>query len=162
MEKEIIEYIRKNNGMLVKVGENKKGKFIFEKRNMGPKIGVLWCGINPADNEKVMIGFSLCNKIDRFNYKPDGNRLKKYPAYGIVLARKKACYVNNHADCFIQATQTENSDYLIVNPDPNKIVEIPPSIVKKLTSFVERCKRYYKDKQFPTWVKKFEAKDYII
>lgn len=143
MEVERIEYVRKN------------------RRSKGKKRGVLFCGVHPQDAQSVIVGFSLCNSIDRFDY-VDGIRI---PGFGLAIAKKRALKWSDYTDYFIQNSFTEgmiNDEFtdliLYINSDPENIqvVEIPPSIVDRLKTFIERCKRYYKDKEFPVWVENFE------
>lgn len=144
MEAELIEYIRKNG------------------RNKGRKKGVLFCGTNPNNPQGVVVGFTLCNSIDRFDY------INGQPAkgFGLETAKSRAEKWANHTDFFVQNSFTEEMivsddiDLLVfINPDKQKIVEIPPSVVGKMKIFLERCRRYYKDKVFPEWVEKFEKGD---
>jgi hypothetical protein len=137
METERIEYLRKNG--------RKKGK----------KKGVLWCGIDDSDPDSVMIGFTLCNSIDRFDY-IEG---KPVPGFGAEIAKKRADKWKNHTEYFVQKSYTQSQLYfdddvdilMYKNPNPQEVVEVPPSIVDRLKTFIERCKRYYKDKDFPQW-----------
>lgn len=144
METEKIEYIRKNG------------------RRKGRKKGVLWCGIDPDDDKTVILGFTLCHAVDRFDY-PGGNREE---GFGKDLANIRAEKYRFHTDYFVQKTFTEGEivDSVVqadaekiwqyVNPQPKQIVEIPPSVMVRLKTFIERCKTYYKDKEFPVWVEK--------
>ena len=143
MEMELIQYIRKNGGIKVKVD----GKPAI-KRSKGKKCGVLFCGINPDDNQCVIVGFSLCNKRDRFDYIFGKDRCN---GLGIHIAQERALQWTNHNHCFIQHLRIHR-----LNANSKDIVEIPPSIVKDLFYFIERCKKYYKDKKFPAWVSMFE------
>lgn len=139
MEVQKIQYLR-NNG-----------------RNKGQKRGVLFCCVDDSDDNKVIVGFSLCNKSDKFDY----IRSLKYPGFGVLIAKERAERWSNHKDYFIQKSWTqeqlniEEKLFFLKNPNPKTIVEIPPSIFKQLTSFIERCRKYYKDKEFPVWVNKF-------
>lgn len=144
MEQYRIEYIRKNN--------RKKGK----------KKGVLYCGIDPNDKNSVVIGFSICSPIDRFDY-IEGQR---QPGFGLEIAKIRAEKWNLHNAYFIQNSwdedllEDENMPLkYFVNPNSKEIVEIPPSIEKRLEIFISRCKKYYKDKEFPEWINKFESKN---
>jgi len=136
METEKIEYIRKNG------------------RKNGRKKGVMWCGIDNNDPDSVMIGFTLCNSIDRFDYIEN----KPVPGFGAKIAKLRADKWKNHTEYFVQKSYTQKQLYfdddnilMYENPNPQEVVEIPPSIIKRLKVFIERCKRYYKDKDFPQW-----------
>ena len=137
-----LEYIRKNG------------------RKNGRKKGVLWCGVDPDDDKSVIVGFTLCHSIDRYDY-PGGQR---DVGFGVKLAQIRAEKFRFHTDYFVQKTYTEDElvdDFGIelkvvkfVNPDSKSVVEIPPSVMVRLKTFIDRCKKYYKDKEFPTWIEK--------
>jgi hypothetical protein len=140
MEK--IEYIRKNG------------------RRKGHKKGVLFCGIDPDDDQSVVIGFTLCNSLDRFDYIKN----QRVEGFGLETAKLRADKWKFHTDYFVQETFTEEElfhaeegdlDLMVYeNPDHSSVIEIPPSVMRRLKSFIIRCERYYKDKEFPLWVKK--------
>jgi hypothetical protein len=154
MELSRIEYIRKNGGQSVKQDDG-----TTKRVSKGQKKGVLYCGIDENDPNSVNVGFSLCNKIDRFDY-INGKPVK---GFGIKTAKERAEKWNLFTEFFVQKSwteaQLENDDedlLFIINPNPQQVVEIPPSIVAPLLRFIDRCKKYYKDKEFPEWVRKFE------
>jgi len=164
-EYERIEYLRKND----RIRTNKDtGKRVMISK--GEKRGVLICMVDPEDNDSVIFGFSLCNPIDRFDY------IKgiKEEGFGLELAKARAEKWRDHLEYFIQRSFTENEIWttteevcedfecdLLQNPNPRVIVEIPPSIVLRLKTFIERCRRYYKDKNFPAWVEQIEQNNPI-
>ncbi len=141
-----IEYIRKNN------------------RKNGKKKGVLWAGIDPKDKEQVIIGFTLCHSIDRFDYI---NTNKKAKGFGLDTAKVRAEKWKQHNSYFIQKTYTEedivnNVEILkYVNPNNKSCVEVAPSVLVKIKPFIERCRKYYKDKGFPEWIEKIEKNEPI-
>ena len=144
MEIERIEYIRKNG------------------RKKGRKKGVMWCGIDPESSDSVILGFSLCNSLDKFDW-IDG---KHTPGFGLKLAKLRGEKWVDHTDYFVQASFTEPMLYddeskllKILNPNSRLVVEIPPSIIDRLRTFIKRCKKYYKDKDFPLWVDKIDNND---
>lgn len=160
-----IEYLRKNDGVAVKLEDG-----TFVRHSKGKKRGVLFCGIHPDDADSVIVGFSMCNKLDEFDFLKD----RRKPGFGLDIAKDRALKWTNHTDYFVQTSWTEeeinNPDIVLtylVNPnlldkdDPDYrdelIIEIPPSIEKKLRNFIRRCKRYYQDKDFPVWANKLEA-----
>lgn len=153
-----IEYIRKNDGFRKVEGSDSDEKRMVTR---GEKKGVLYCGIDPNDAENVVMGYSLCSPLDRFDY-IGGDRHEK--GFGVNTAKERAEKWSLHDNYFVQNSFTERMIYegqdllLLINPDPQQIVEIPPSIMPRLKTFIERCRRYYKDKEFPAWVKKIEAK----
>ena len=140
MEMSRIEYLRKNG------------------RKRGHKKGVLFCGIDLDNDQSVVLGFTLCHSIDRFDYIND----QRVPGFGLETAKLRAEKWKFHTDYFIQNSHTEkelDSGVItyIINPDNGSVVEIPPSIIDRLKTFIERCRKYYKDKEFPNWVKQFEV-----
>jgi hypothetical protein len=141
METQRIEYIRKNG------------------RKKGHKKGVLFCGIDPDDDQSVIIGFTLCHAIDRFDYIKE----QRVEGFGLETAKLRAEKWKFHTDYFLQKTWKENElddedvlIYIYKNPDNQSIVEVPPSVMVRLKPFIERCRKYYKDKDFPMWIQKIE------
>ena len=131
--KPIVEYIYKKK----KVGK----EFITER-----KIGVLYASVNEAGN--VCIGFSVChNSKDKFDY--IRNLIHK-PGHGLNMAaeRAKRWSIREFYDIGSDICWGE------INP-----VAIPSMIYNPLCSFIERCTRYYKDRQIPKWATSF-ADDY--
>jgi hypothetical protein len=148
-----IEYMRKNGGVATKLEDG-----TYVRHNKGEKRGVLFCGIHPNNNDDVVVGFSLCNKLDEFDV-INGERRK---GFGLRIAKKRALKWSDHTEYFIQTSWTEEeiedlsiSLEYINNPNIEEIVEVPPSVAKKLLNFLERCMRYYQDKNFPEWANKF-------
>jgi hypothetical protein len=138
MEIERIEYLRRSG--------RKKGK----------KKGVLWCGIDSDNEDGVVVGFSLCHSIDEFDY-VNGQRK---PGFGLEIAKDRADKWRFHSEYFVQKSYSEEEleiglqnggITLYINPNPSTIVEIPPSVIDRLAEFLVRCKKYYKDKEFPDW-----------
>lgn len=150
-----IEYIRKNDGFRKVEGSDEKRMV-----TRGEKKGVLYCGIDPNDAENVVMGFSLCSPLDRFDY-IGGDRHEK--GFGVKTAKGRAEKWSLYDNFFVQNSFTEKMIFdgddllLLLNPNPQEVVEIPPSIMPRLKTFIERCRRYYKDKEFPIWVTKIEA-----
>jgi hypothetical protein len=139
MEMSRIEYIRKNG------------------RKKGHKKGVLFCGIDPDDDQSVIFGFALCHPTDRFDYVKN----QRVVGFGLEIAKLRAEKWKFHTDYFVQKSFTEEeiSDgdlFKYINPDTSTIVEIPPSVMIRLKGFIERCEKYYKDKDFPLWIRKIE------
>lgn len=139
MESQRIEYLRKNG------------------RKQGRKKGVMWCGVDPDDENKVMVGFSICSALDKFDWVSD----RYEPGFGLELAQVRADKWKDKDEYFVQLSYPEPELYSddvsimkYVNPNTKEILEIPPSIVKRLKTFIVRCKKYYKDKDFPVWVEK--------
>ena len=134
MEK--IQYIRKNG------------------RAKGRKKGVL---IAVPAHSRVFIGFSLMHPSDKFDY-VGAVRTKDF---GLRLAKKRAFKYKDAKGYCIQKTYTENEISKFVEGEmelrsvkgrSNETVVIPPSVMRDLKPFIERCRLYYKDKIFPAWV----------
>jgi hypothetical protein len=144
METQKIEYLRKNG------------------RSKGHKKGVLYCGIDPDDDQSVIFGFTLCHPSDRFDYVAGSREA----GFGLDIAKIRAEKWKFHTDYFVQKTYTEKEiddafmeDMKLkrfINPDPGSIVEVPASVMVRLKPFIERCRKYYKDKDFPMWIQKIE------
>lgn len=113
LEKPIVQRILKSH-------KNNKGEVLTKSR-----IGVLVAGISPTDQDSVVIGFSLCNKKDKYNC-PGGKRVEDFD--------KEAAS--------IRAVRWQFKD----------TVDVPSSIQKPLDEFFKRCIKYYKDKLLPNWV----------
>lgn len=153
---EIIEYIRKSGR---KPKRDDDGKIIVKGNGAGrKKKGVLFCTADPEKENGVIIGFSLCSKMDIFDYVND----QYEPGFGISLASDRAVKWADYSGYFVQNSWTEEEidggEDLIgfINPDTKTIVEVPPSIIHPLKAFIKRCRRYYQDKEFPVWIEKIE------
>ena len=133
---DIIEYLRKNG------------------RKQGRKKGIMFCGIDPEEGNRTIIGFSVCHKTDRFDYM--GCTEKKI-GHGLEMAKQRAYKWADYDNFFIQTSHHEDVIFLnedlfyYENPDPSNVVEIPPSVYPFLRKFIIRAKKYYKDKIFPVW-----------
>lgn len=155
---EIIEYIRKSGR---KPKRDEEGKIVVKGNGTGrQKKGVLYCGINPENPDAIIIGFSLCNKMDDFDYVNGQHE----PGFGLDLAKQRAEKWSNYTGYFVQNSWTEDDiehEDLIayVNPDTKTVVEVPPSIIRPLKSFIKRSKRYFQDKEVPTWIDKISNDD---
>jgi len=118
-----MELNRKLIKKVYKITKNRSGKQIISKQ---PK-GVLVAGL--TESGQIAIGFSLCHRIDRFDYI---NRKIRAKGLGRRIAEERA----------IKWSQDEP-------------VNIPSSIEKELQKFIYRCMRFYKNYQFVPWVKNF-------
>ena len=118
-----MELDRKLIKKIYKVKKDKKGKRIISKQ---PK-GVLVAGL--TENGQIAIGFSLCHRIDRFDYI---NRKIKAKGLGRRIAEERAIKWSQH-----------------------ELVKIPDSIEKELRKFIYKCTRFYKHNQFVPWVENF-------
>jgi len=112
LEKPLVEFIKRSN----------------------KKVGILVAGLHP-DYEKVIVGFTLCSKLDKWDWVTTGKGKEKVPGFGKDVATKRAVKwesFNGFGD--------------------NKIVSVPSSISKELSVFILRCRAYYKDKKLSDWV----------
>jgi hypothetical protein len=122
------------------------------KRTKGIKRGVMIAGIN--DDNEVIIGFSLCHKLDLFDH--IGGKLygrtyvggQKSCGFGVDLAMKRAEKWQDRGNCLIcgRGKNEGAGSY-----DPKDTVLVPSSIEDKLCNFVVRCSKYYKEKSMPAW-----------
>ena len=143
-EFEKVQYIR-TKGLAIK---DEEGKFIpngdgENKRTKGQKKGVLIAFRLPEKDGRLCVGFSLCHPRDRFDYKKG----VRAPGLGKEFATLKAL---KHAD---------NIEYIICNDSRDRqlsknYVKIPKSIWPNLINFITRCKKYYKDTEFPAWAER--------
>jgi len=115
-----MELDRKLIKKIYKIKKDKKGKRIISKQ---PK-GVLVAGL--TESGQIAIGFSLCHRIDRFDYI---NRKIKAKGLGRRIAEERAIKWSQH-----------------------ELVKIPNSIEKELRKFIYKCTRFYKHNQFVPWV----------
>ena len=125
--------------------ENEDGSI---KRSKGHRRGVLLAFVDPDDDTKVSIGYSLCHKFDRFDYRM-GFHLE---GLGSWYAFNKA---GKHRDSksFIISTSPKHKQL------PKTVVKIPQTLEKVLKSFIYRCSKYYKDKELPKWAVDFALSD---
>lgn len=125
LESPLVEYIKRRR----KVGRKQKVGTI-------QKVGVLVAGFVPELN-KVVVGFTLCSKLDKWDWIKTGKGKEKVHGFGKDVATKRAIKWNSYGDKPIGSKQN---------------VIIPESILKELSVFVLRCKSYYKDKkQLSDW-----------
>lgn len=120
------------------------GKIIYKKSG-GKKVGVLVAGIHPHKDYKIIVGFSMCCKKDKFNWLPAGGGRTKVDGFGKRVASKRAMKWEDYDRVWIGKVpeELENTDGMVVIPD---------SISAELGSFLGRCAAYYKDKDAPVWV----------
>ena len=107
--------------------------------------------LDPNDENQLCIGYSVCHKNDRFDYRK-GFHLN---GIGIQFAINKADKHKTSSD-FIISTRTEDRQL------PKTIVKIPQSIAESLRHFIYRCSRFkmYAGKQFPEWAINFANPDF--
>ena len=97
----------------------------YVRKENNEKIGILCADIIEG---KISIGFSVCHKPDTFKFDFGFNtiaigRLRKYPFKKFEKPIKD-----------------------------RKKIRIPSIIYSEFVRFIDRCKRYYKDKQFVEWI----------
>lgn len=145
---EMIEYIwNKPRYRTIKVED---GEDIILVNTDRRRKGVMVAIYEPG-SDTVAIGFSLCNSLDQFDYK-DG---KKEKGFGLGIAKKRGTknidteWIKIHGITSIPQKLRDQGD-----KDDKWIpeVKIPASVVVPLRNFVDRCRRYYQDKNLPVWV----------
>ena len=108
LEKPLVEYIKRSN----------------------KKVGILVAGIHP-DYEKVIVGFTLCSNLDKWDWIKTGKGKEKVHGFGKDVATKRA----------VKWESFKGFDN----------VSVPTSISKEFNMFILRCKAYYKDKKLSNW-----------
>jgi len=124
---------------------DKKGRLTYELEKGGKKIGVMVAGIHPNKNYKIVVGFSMCCKKDRYNWINTSRGCIKVEGFGKKIATKRAIKWEEFDLVWTGKVPKEMTDL-------SRIVVIPESIYEHLIKFLVRCKTYYKDKEFPLWV----------
>jgi hypothetical protein len=122
-----------------------QGKIVYRKKG-GKKIGVLVAGVHPHKDYKIIVGFSMCCKKDKYNWITTGGGRTKIDGFGKKVATKRAMKWEDYDKVWIGKLPDE------IKPDPEGLVVIPDSISVELGSFLGRCAAYYKDKEAPVWV----------
>lgn len=135
---ELMEYIQKFKG----IGKEK----VTEYR------GVLFAGIHPANPDKVCIGFSLVHsKLDRFDYVYDKSTDSFIRAEGLGrnIAMQRAVKWSNQGIAFFD--EAGDGSIPLEDADQGACLLVPQSLKKHLKKFIQRCERYYQDKELPPW-----------
>ena len=104
------------------------------------RIGVMFADVLPNRwPEKVIIGYSLCNlKYDKWDHR--GHRYIK--GHGVKIAFNRACkWMEIEDDANISMKYVGLSH------------KVPDTMKKPLIAFIERCSKYYQDKELPYWAK---------
>jgi len=149
LPKQKLQFVR-TKGIAIK---DDYGEFIREDvndpaspaiRGKGHRRGVLIAFLDEEDSKEICIGYSLCHKNDRFDYK-NGTRVKGLGAY---YAYHKAKKHKNTSAYLISSNCVHKSA-------PKSIIKIPQSIQQDLQEFIYRCSKYYKDRIFPRWAVNF-------
>lgn len=111
----LIEYIRKSAGTKepVAAGANPP---------RGKRKGVLVAYVDDCDPHHYLVGWSLCNKTDKFDREQ-----------GLTIAMARAI------------TWSVRGKYT----DEKKPLDIPVTVQKHLKDFLARCDRYFKGKTSP-------------
>ena len=107
------------------------------------KIGVMLACIDPTNANKVIVGFSLCNiPLDEFDKLDCGMIPKK--DFGKMLAHRRAMKYSELSNFMVYSIPLD-----VKSPGT---VYIPQTVHESLEGFVIGTYKYYKDKEFPTWV----------
>ena len=147
--------IKRMSQKLQKIEKNKKfnindfmkkndiQNYIFEYLMYGKrKKGIIVGFIDFKNN--ITVGYSLCEKRDIFS-------LEK--AFEIAVSRG-----NVNA---IKSSKIENKEPYIHISEIEKIINnIPLSVYPKIVSFMERCKRYFKESPFNEVLRHISLKEY--
>ena len=120
------------------------GKIVYKKKG-GKKIGVLVAGVHPQKDYKIVVGFSMCCKKDKYNWITTGGGRTKIDGFGKKVATKRAMKWEDYDKVWIGEVPEEITD-------TSDMVVIPDSISIELGRFLTRCASYYKDKEAPVWV----------
>jgi len=120
------------------------GNIVYSKKG-GKKIGVLVAGVHPQKDYKIIVGFSMCCKKDKFNWIPAGGGRTRVDGFGKRVASKRAMKWEDYDRVWIGKVPDEFEDR-------DGMVVIPDSISDELGNFLGRCAAYYKDKETPVWV----------
>lgn len=117
--------------------------------NRGRRKGVFLAYPDPVDSYRVNIGYSLCHRRDRFDFK-DGTRMK---GLGIWHAFTKAeKYASS--DRYVVATHARDKQL------PKSVVKIPQSMANDMARFIVRCRKFFKGKEIPPWSFSFALDQY--
>ena len=115
----------------------------FTRNKQRQKMGVMIAAIDPTNNTKVIVGFSLTHKKwDDFDHLKFG--FIKEKDFGKKIAYRRALKWKDKDQSFIYSIKLETRS--------SAIVYIPQTVHESLACFVFGCYKYYKDKEFPQWV----------
>lgn len=132
--KPLVEYVYKKK----RIPKTNPPEFITERR-----VGVLYAKLNEVG--KICIGFSVChNTKDRFDYI---RGMIHKPGHGVNMASERA---ERWADRNYYEPLPD-----LFDPDFNDVVRIPMMIHVQLKEFIDRCIRYYKERELPRWAVDF-------
>jgi len=156
----MVKFIRSNpTRMMVKdhvsghIITDDNGKIVYRKKG-GKKIGVLVAGVHPQKNYKIIVGFSMCCKKDKYNWITTGGGQTKIDGFGKKVATKRAMKWEDCDKVWVGKLPEEITD-------TSNMVVIPDSISVELGSFLGRCAAYYKDKKAPVWVESMTVANQI-
>ena len=127
-----IEYIRKGRG--------------FQPRQ---KIGVMIACIDPLDENKVIVGFSLCHRWDTFDHTDFG--IYKEKDFGKLIAHRRAMKNRDKVEYYVYSENLEENF--------KETVYIPYTVHEHLVKFIYDSYKYYKDKEFPLWVEGYYPRE---
>ena len=133
LDHEIVEYVKKTKiSWSVKPDPNCVNVIHEKPKIKNEKIGVFVAGINPENPDQIVVGYSLCSPIDTFDIDPSTK--EKRPGFGKEIALSRS-----------------------VRWAERDAIYVPVKLQKKFNKFLDRCAKYYKDKNLPPW----EANDFI-
>lgn len=108
-------------------------------RGKGPLKGVMIAYTN-GDDTLVRIGFSMCHSFDKWDH-VEGIHT---PGFGKWIATQRG-------EKWASKERSILSRDVGVSHLSNAVI-IPDSMYESFKKFVDRCKKYFKDKQFPEWI----------
>jgi hypothetical protein len=119
---------------IYKFQKSRSGKTIYNKK----LIGVMVAGLDPSDEKAVTVGYSLCNKRDKWDHPVIEGIRVSVPGFGKKLATQRALEWKN-----------------------GTAHQLPPSIYKQFVKFTNRCRKYYKGATLPMWTLMPERQDTV-
>lgn len=151
LEKPIVEYVyKKVKVRKIKDDDGKEIK-VKDKRD---KIGVMVAGLDPNHEGRVLIGCSMTyrgsKKIKLLDIDEEGREIVKDER--VIRIRDEFDRINGkRKPGFGKETAFQRAEKWAYMDAHKAIPEIPQTMLRKLPKFIERCKKYYKDKEFPFW-----------
>ena len=158
---EKVEYFRKK-GRIIKdqIHTNDLDETIViwgdGRRGRGTLKGVM---VAYASNEDglVKIGFSMCHPTDKWDHVNGAHN----PGWGKQIATDRAekwisksnAMVHKNMEAALGVMREGLNDAELLQSIKNSVI-IPDTMHGSLKTFVERCRKYFKDKRFPEWVDK--------
>lgn len=157
---EKVEYFRKK-GTIIKDQIHTDGDETIViwgdgRRGRGRLKGVMVAYTSDEDG-LVRIGFSMCHPSDKWDHISGVHQ----PGWGKQIASDRAEKWINKSNAMIHKNMEAALGVMSEHEDEPELIDlikksviIPDTMHGSLKAFVERCRKYYKDKRFPEWVDK--------